>query len=163
MNTVILKGNLAGDPEAKEVNANGRDTTVVRFNLAVQRYFKRSDGTRDKDVTFIPCEAWDSGAETIKKILSKGDPVLINGALKVDQWEKDGQKFSRLKVRVQNFEKLYRATGSTAPGSANNAGATSSAPASNSNPVPSDDTPVSNSEIEVGAGVGGDGDDDIPF
>lgn len=156
MNTVILKGNLAAEPDAKEVSANGRDTTVVRFNLAVQRYFKRSDGTRDKDVTFIPCEAWDSGAETIKKILHKGDPVLINGALKVDQWEKDGQKFSRLKVRVQNFEKLYRASGTTA-------GPYTGADAADGNtPTPSDDAPPSDADIEVTVGTG-EGGDDIPF
>jgi single-strand DNA-binding protein len=112
MNVVILKGNVASDIDSREVTANGRTTSVVNFRLAVNRYFKKADGTRDKDTTFISCEAWDTGAETIKKYLSKGDPVLIQGSLKSESWEQDGQQRSRIKVRVNNFEKLYRAPAS---------------------------------------------------
>lgn len=114
MNLVVLKGNVASDIESKEVNANGRTTTVVNFRLAVNRFFKKSDQTRDKDTTFVSCEAWDTGAETIKKYLEKGDPVLINGSLKSESWEQDGQKRSRIKVRVNNFERLFRAPPSSA-------------------------------------------------
>ena len=111
MNLVVLKGNLARDPESREVTSNGRLTTVVNFTIAVSRHFKKADGTKDKDTTFIACEAWDTGAETIAKYVKKGDPILVNGSLKTETWEKDGQKHSRTKVRVQNFDKLYRSTG----------------------------------------------------
>lgn len=109
MNNVILKGNLARDPDKREVTANGRTTSVVNFTIAVSRFFNKADGTRDKDVTFINCEAWDTGAETIAKYLKKGDPILIKGSLKTENWEQDGQKRSKTKVRVERFEKLYRA------------------------------------------------------
>lgn len=109
MNRIFLKGNLTRDPEVREVIVGGRPTTVANFTLAVSRFFKRANGERDKETTFVPCEAWDTGAESMSKILHKGDPVLLEGSLKNDAWEKDGQKFSRHKVRVSSFDKLYRA------------------------------------------------------
>ena len=110
MNKVILKGNLANDPCLKTVTVNDRETFVVNFTLAVSRFFKRANGESDKDVVFIPCEAWDSGAENIGQRFAKGDPILIEGSLKVETWEKDEKRHSKIKVRVSNFEKLYRAT-----------------------------------------------------
>lgn len=115
MNKTILKGNLARDPEIKEVPTGGRTTKVANFTVATTRHFKKADGTRASDTTFIPCEAWDTGAESIEKLLKKGDPVLLEGSLKVENWEKDGKKHSRMKVRVITFDKLYRS-----PNSGNN-------------------------------------------
>tara|TARA_R110000824_G_scaffold7728_2_gene34964 strand:+ start:7334 stop:7765 length:432 start_codon:yes stop_codon:yes gene_type:complete len=109
MNKVILRGNLVRKPEVKEIETGDRTTTVANFSIAVSRFFRKANGERDKDTVFIPCEAWDTGAVSIGNLLDKGDPVLIEGSLKSDSWEKDGQKLSRLKVRVSNFEKLYRA------------------------------------------------------
>jgi single-strand DNA-binding protein len=110
MNLVVIKGNLVRDPEIRDVNVGGRTTKVVNFTVAVSRFFKKANGDRDKDTTFIPCEAWDTGAERIGLILKKGDPVLVEGSLKTESWEKDGQKHSRMKVRVANFDKLNRST-----------------------------------------------------
>lgn len=110
MNIVILKGNLTRDPEARSVQVAERATIVTNFTLAVNRHYKRADGTRDKETTFVDCEAWDTGAETISKYVKKGDPLLVRGGLKLDTWEVDGQKRSRIKVRVTEFELLYRSS-----------------------------------------------------
>ena len=104
MNIVVLKGNLTRDPEVKEV----KGTKVAQFTLAVNEYYKTKDGEAKEISSFIDCEAWDSGAELIEKLLTKGSSVLVNGSIRQDRWEKDGQKFSKLKVRVQNFDKLNR-------------------------------------------------------
>ena len=110
MNHVTLKGNLARDPEIKEISYGEKTTKVANFTLAVTRYFKRANGDKDKDTTFIPCEAWDTGADTIGKYLKKGDPVLLEGAIKVESWKNaEGENRSRMKIRVSNFDKLYRA------------------------------------------------------
>ena len=109
MNIVILKGNLTRDPESRNIQAGDRTTTVTNFTIAVNRHFKRADGSRDKETTFVDCEAWDTGAETITRLVKKGDPILVRGALKLDTWETDGQKRSKLKVRINEFELLYRA------------------------------------------------------
>jgi single-strand DNA-binding protein len=106
MNTVILKGNLARDPELRSVG--DKKTSVVNFTVAVSREFTRADGTQDKITSFIQCEAWDSGADAIADSLKKGDLVFVEGSLRNDSWEKDGVKHSTLKVRVNNFAKIAK-------------------------------------------------------
>ena len=112
MNHVALKGNLTRDPEVRIVEANNKKTSVVNFTLAVSRFFRKSDGSRGQETTYVPCEAWDTGAETIGKYCTKGSPLLIeDGSLKTDSWEtEDGQKRSRMKVRVAKFDMLYRSS-----------------------------------------------------
>lgn len=101
MNIVMLRGNLARDPELRIVGEKG--TAVVNFTVAVSREFTKANGEQDKITSFIQCEAWDSGAEAINSSLKKGDLVMIEGSLRNDSWEQDGVKRSTLKVRVNNF------------------------------------------------------------
>ncbi len=109
-NLVVLQGNLTRDPEVREITANGRPTKVANFTIAVNRHFKRADGTKDKETTYVDCEAWDTGANTLGEYVHKGDPIIIEGSLKLDSWEnKEGEKRSKLKVRVARFNRLYRA------------------------------------------------------
>ena len=108
MNLVILKGNLARDPELRTVNPGGRQTSVVNFTLATSREFTKANGDMDKVTTFVQCEAWDTGAEAIAESLSKGDLVMVEGSLRNDSWEKDGVKHSTMKVRVNNFAKITK-------------------------------------------------------
>lgn len=108
MNLVVLKGNLARDPELRVVG--GKQTAVVNFTIAVNREFTRTNGSQDKITSFISCEAWDSGAEAIANTLKKGDLVLVEGSLRNDSWEKDGVKHSTLKVRVNTFAPLAKST-----------------------------------------------------
>lgn len=108
MNITLLKGNLARDPELRVVNPNGKQTSVVNFTIAVNRDYVKANGERDKITSFINCEAWDSGAETIADSLKKGDLVMVEGSLRNDSWEKDGVKHSSLKVRVNNFSKITK-------------------------------------------------------
>ena len=108
MNITLLKGNLARDPELRSVNTGGKQTSVVNFTIAVSREYTKASGEKDKITSFINCEAWDSGAETIAESLRKGDLVLVEGSLRNDSWEKDVVKHSSLKVRVNNFSKITR-------------------------------------------------------
>lgn len=102
MNNLVLKGRLGQDPKLIPV---GESKKVV-FSMAVSRSFKKKDGEWGDEVTWVPCEAWDSGAERIHQQFSKGDPILIEGSLKEDQWEKDGEKRSKLFVRIRKFYRL---------------------------------------------------------
>jgi single-strand DNA-binding protein len=108
MNIIILKGNLARDPELRSISTGGKQTFVVNFTVAVSREYVKSNGEKDKITTFVPCEAWDSGAEIIGESFKKGDPVMIEGSLRNDSWEKDGVKHNSLKVRVNNFSKITK-------------------------------------------------------
>lgn len=108
MNITILKGNLARDPELRVVGSGDKQTSVVNFTVAVSREFTKANGSQDKVTSFIPCEAWDSGAEAIASTFKKGDLVMIEGSLRNDSWEKDGVKHSTLKIRVNNFSKIFK-------------------------------------------------------
>jgi single-strand DNA-binding protein len=108
MNINILRGNLARDPDLRSVNTGGKSTSVVNFTIAVSREYTKANGERDKITTFVPCEAWDSGAEIIGRSFKKGDLVLVEGSLRNDSWEKDGVKHNSLKVRVNNFSKITK-------------------------------------------------------
>ena len=113
MNLVVLRGNLARDPELRVVGQN--KTAVVNFTVATSREFTRADGTRDKTTSFIVCEAWDTGAVAVSNTLKKGDLVMVEGSLRNDSWEKDGVKHSTMKVRVNNFAPIVKGQGT--PGS----------------------------------------------
>lgn len=108
MNLVILKGNLARDPEVRNININGKQTSVANFTVAVSREFTKQNGETDKITTFVQCEAWDTGAEAIKESLKKGDLVMVEGSLRNDSWEKDGVKHSTMKIRVNNFAPINK-------------------------------------------------------
>lgn len=111
MNLVILRGNLARDPELRVVGE--KRTAVVNFTVATSREFIRADGTPDKVTSFITCEAWDTGAVAVSNTLKKGDLVMVEGSLRNDSWEKDGVKHSTMKVRVNNFAPIVKGSGTS--------------------------------------------------
>lgn len=108
MNMNIIRGNLTRDPEVRTVTIGSKQTSVVNFTVATSREYTKANGERDKVTTFVPCEAWDSGAEIIAESFKKGDLVLVEGSLRNDSWEKDGVKHSTLKLRVNNFSKITK-------------------------------------------------------
>lgn len=109
MNLVILRGNLTRDPELRTIdNDTGRSTSVINFTVAVNREYTKANGVKDKIVSYIPCEAWDTGAELIAESFRKGDLVFVEGSMRNDKWEKDGVKHNSMKVRVNNFSKITK-------------------------------------------------------
>jgi single-strand DNA-binding protein len=100
-------GYLTGDPELRNLK---NDKKVVSFTVAVNRRYKRGEETV-QETAFLPCEAWDSGATLIVNSFKKGDPIIVHGSIKQDNWETaDGEKRSRLKLRVVSFEYLPRSS-----------------------------------------------------
>ena len=107
-NRVILMGNLTRDPEIKRLPS---DTTVCEFSLAVNRRWRDADGGDHDEVLFIDCSAFGRTGETIGENLTKGRPVHIEGRLKLDQWEQDGQRRSKIRVVVEQFRFVDRKPG----------------------------------------------------
>ncbi len=104
LNKVMLIGNLTRDPDLKYTAGN---QAVCELGLAVNRRYKTKDGEEREDTTFVDCEAWGKQAEVLKQYLSKGRPLFIEGRLKLDTWEdKDGQKRSKMRVVIENFQFL---------------------------------------------------------
>jgi len=92
-NRVILMGNLTRDPEHK-VLPSGQ--SVCRLGLACNRSFKnKQTGALTQEVCFIDVDVWGAQAENCQQFLAKGRGVLIEGRLKQDTWDQDGQKRSK--------------------------------------------------------------------
>src|ERR1035437_3419426 len=96
-NKVIIAGNLTREPELRYTP---KGTAVVKFRLAINRKWKAEDGTEREDVVFVDVNGFGVRAETISQYLKKGDPLLVEGRLKLDQWndKQTGQKRQRLGV-----------------------------------------------------------------
>jgi single-strand DNA-binding protein len=101
-NRVILVGNLTRDPELRYIPSG---TAVSDISLAVNDRIKRGDQWVD-EVSFVDVTLWGRTAEIANEYLSKGSPLLIEGRLKQDRWEKDGQKHSKLKVTCDRMQML---------------------------------------------------------
>lgn len=102
-NKVILMGNLTRDPELR-VTPNG--SSICKIGLAVNRNYTLQDGTRKEEVTFVDCDAFGKQAETISRWMSKGRGIMIEGRLRLDQWDdrNTGQQRSKLGVVIENFQ-----------------------------------------------------------
>ena len=117
LNKVMLIGNLTRDPEMR-VTPQG--TAICQFGLAVNREFKTATGEKREEVCFVDVEAWGKTAEVISKYCAKGKQLVIEGRLKFDPWEDKatGQKRSKLKVVLDNFQFLGRAEAPAGEGAA---------------------------------------------
>ncbi|MBM3880127.1 MAG: single-stranded DNA-binding protein, partial [Verrucomicrobia bacterium] len=104
-NKVILAGNLTRDPELRYTP---KGTAIARLGLAVNRTYRTEAGEQKDEVTFIDIDAFGRQAEVIGQYLKKGRPVLIEGRLRLDQWEDKNthQKQSKLKVVLESFSFL---------------------------------------------------------
>jgi single-strand DNA-binding protein len=101
-NKVILLGNLTRDPELR-TTPNG--TSICRFSLAVSRQFRNGDGSMREEVAFVEVDSFGKQAETIARHMAKGRPLLVEGRLRLDQWDsQNGDKRSRLMVVAENFQ-----------------------------------------------------------
>jgi len=100
-NRVILMGNLTRDVEIKYLQSG---MAVAEVTLAVNDRRKDSKtGQWVEEVSFVECTLWGRTAEIAGEYLSKGSPVLIEGRLKLHQWETEGQKRSKLRVVCENM------------------------------------------------------------
>lgn len=101
-NKVILVGNLTRDIELRHTQGG---TAVADVGLAVNDRVKRGDEWVD-EATFVDITLFGRTAETASKYLSKGSPALFEGRLKLETWEKDGEKRSKMKVVCDRMQML---------------------------------------------------------
>ncbi len=101
-NKVILVGNLTRDVEIR-YTASG--TAVTDIGLAVNDRVKRDREWVD-EATFVDITLWGRTAEVASEYLSKGSPVLIEGRLKLDSWEQNGEKKYKLRVVGERMQML---------------------------------------------------------
>ena len=147
-NKVLLMGNLTRDPE---VRYTPKGTAVGDLAIAINDSYKAQDGTIKETVTYVDIEVWGRQAETCKQYLTKGRPIFIEGKLKLDQWEQDGQKKQKLKVTADRVQFLGGGPGRSGGGSASAGGGGDTARPARPAPTGPEETPPPPS------------DDDIPF
>ena len=102
-NRVILMGNITRDIELKYIQSG---TAVTELGLAVNDRRKTATGEWVDETTFVDVTLWGRTAEVASEYISKGSPVLIEGRLKLDTWETEGQKRSKLRVVGEKMQML---------------------------------------------------------
>jgi single-strand DNA-binding protein len=150
-NKVILIGNLTRDPELRYT---AKGTAIAKIGLAVNRRWRNEAGEWQEETTFVDVDAFGRQAETIGQYLKKGRPIMVEGRLKLDQWDDKatGQKRSRLGVVLENFQFL---DGGNRGGGEGGQDAPASAPAKSPGrvaqaaPPPADDADALPSEDDV--------------
>lgn len=157
-NKVVLVGNVTRDPELRYI-ASG--TAVTDIGLAVNDRRKTATGEWVEETTFVDVTLWGRTAEVAGEYVTKGSPLLIEGRLKLDTWEKDGKKNSKLRVVCERMQ-LLGGRGEGARGGGNATGAGKVRGPGRPGPVGEEEyvqTPGYADADEAPAGGG----DDIPF
>lgn len=101
LNKVFLIGNLTRDPEVRYIPSG---TAVSDLRLAVNRKFRSASGEDREETCFVDVVVWGRQAETCGEYLSKGSPLLVEGRLQYDEWEKEGQRNSRIRVVAERTQ-----------------------------------------------------------
>ena len=118
MNIVILSGHLTRQPELKLTPSGVK---VCNFGLASnERWIDQETGEQRESVTFVECHAWQKTASSIFEYFKKGDPILLHGSLRFESWDTDdGQRRSRLTVRISRWEFMRQRMDTGDPSSEN--------------------------------------------
>ncbi len=101
-NNVVLAGRLTRDAELKFTNTG---LAIAKFSLAVNRRTKKGDTWQD-EASFFDAVLMGKRAESLSKYLLKGKQISIQGELRQDRWEQDGQKRSRVEIMVNDVQFL---------------------------------------------------------
>ncbi|MGA2868821.1 MAG: single-stranded DNA-binding protein [Verrucomicrobiota bacterium] len=109
-NKVILMGNLTRDPELRYTP---KGTAIAKIGVAVNRVWTNEAGEKKEEVTFVDVDIFGRTAENVGQYMRKGRPILIEGRLKLDQWDdkQTGQKKSRMGVVAETVQFLGGAPG----------------------------------------------------
>ena len=102
MNKVVLTGRLVRDSELSYIASTS--TPKMSFSIAVERNYQKDKN--NKKVDFINCEQLGKHVENLCQYVTKGKQILVEGELNIDNYEKDGEKRSFTKVKVDRLEFL---------------------------------------------------------
>lgn len=103
LNRVQIIGNLGADPAEKTTQ---KGTVYTTFSVAVNRYWKGSDGKPKKATDWFNIEAWGKMGEICRKLLTKGNLIYLEGELRTDRYEKEGETKYFTKVIAKRMQKL---------------------------------------------------------
>jgi single-strand DNA-binding protein len=102
INHVVLVGRLTRDAELKYTSGG---SAVSRLGLAINRRRKVGDQWED-EANFFDVVVWGRQAEALNPYLVKGKQIGVQGELRQNRWEQDGQRRSRVEVHAINVQLL---------------------------------------------------------
>jgi single-strand DNA-binding protein len=102
INHVVLVGRLTRDAELK-YTAGGQ--AVCKFSIAINRRRKSGDQWVD-EANFFDIVLWGRQGESLNQYLVKGKQVGVDGELRQDRWEQDGQNRSKVEIVANNIQLL---------------------------------------------------------
>ncbi len=159
MNRVFLMGNVTRDPELRYI-ANG--TAVTDIGLAINDRRKSASGEWVEETTFVDVTLWGRTAEIAGEYVTKGAPLLVEGRLKLDTWEKDGKKNSKLRVVGDRMHLIGPRGGGRSDGPAGGGRGQSAPPPGRTDEFDQSAGYDAGGGFNAASPAGG-GEDDIPF
>lgn len=102
-NKVILIGRVGKDPE---LNATTSGVSVAKFTLATSMRYKDRSGESRESTEWHTIRCWRQTAEFVSKYCKAGTLVSVEGKLKTETWEHEGQKRSQTIVECQDLQVL---------------------------------------------------------
>jgi len=116
INNVVLVGRLTRDAELKYTTGG---QAVCKFSIAVNRRRKNGDQWED-EANFFDIVLWGRQGEALNQYLLKGKTVGVEGELRQDRWQQDGQNRSKVEIVADNIQLMGGNPGGGALGSQNN-------------------------------------------
>jgi single-strand DNA-binding protein len=147
INHVVIVGRVTRNAELKYTNTG---TPVSKVGIAVNRRRKKDDQWID-EVSYFNVTIWGKTAESLQNYLVKGKQIGVDGELRQNRWEQDGQAKSTVEIVANNIQLLGGAAGAGSGGKGNQGG-------SYSEKEPNDFNPA-----DAGPGPAQEFEDDIPF
>lgn len=105
-NFVQMIGRVGQTPEIKKLQTGDK----ASFSLAVNETYKKN-GEKMERTHWFKCEAWGHTAGYIQQYVHKGDKIAIAGRLEQQTWEQDGEKKTRIVIRVESITSLASSRG----------------------------------------------------
>jgi len=112
INHVVLVGRLTRDAELK-YTANGQ--AVCKFSIAVNRRRKNGDQWED-EANYFDVVLWGRQGEAVNQFLQKGKSIGVEGELRQDKWQQDGQTRYKIEIVANNVQLLGGGSGSSGSG-----------------------------------------------
>jgi single-strand DNA-binding protein len=103
LNRVQLIGRLGKDPESKYTPTGKK---VCHFSLAVSNRWKDKNGETKEATEWVNIEAWGRLGEVCQEYLKKGSLIFVEGRLKTDKYEANGETRYFTKVIAQSLQFL---------------------------------------------------------
>jgi single-strand DNA-binding protein len=101
--SIDWEGNIGNAPEFKEFSNGNKDPRrLLRLNVYFDNSIPKTDGPgyEDRGGFWANVEWWHRDAEHYSNLFQKGMRILVQGRAVMDNWTKDGEEFSAIKVQA---------------------------------------------------------------